>query len=118
MPCFGRMDTTILLAVAAVSALVAAIAALHAVRRTRRILDTKLLIGEAMRRRGVTPADAEAAGLEADMYVARERCADCRSEAACRVVLATPKQDVPSACPNQAFFAQLAAEKAVLQRSI
>ena len=41
--------------IAALSALLAAIAAMLAVRRTARILETKLLIGEAMLRRGVTP---------------------------------------------------------------
>lgn len=107
------MDTTILLTIAAMSALLAAIAAMLAVRRTARILETRLLIGEAMQRRGVTPADAEAAGLEGEMYAARERCANCISESACRVLLAAPKADVPATCPNRGFFDILAQEKAV-----
>lgn len=106
------MDTTLLLTIAAMSALLAAIAAMLAVRRTARILETRLLIGEAMIRRGLTPADAEATGLESEMYAARERCANCLSESACRVLLATPKADVPASCPNRSFFDELAQEKA------
>ena len=111
------MDTTLLLTIAAVSALLAAIAAMLAVRRTARILETKLLIGEAMLRRGITPADAETAGLESEMYAARERCSNCLSEAACRVLLAAPKADVPATCPNRSFFQQLADDKAVRSTS-
>ncbi len=103
----------IALAIAA-GALVVAVVALARWRRAVRIMRTKVLIGEAMKRRGITPADAEAAGLESEVLVAGQRCAKCALDPACRVLLSElGSSDVPEACPNRDFFDKVAAHKAV-----
>jgi hypothetical protein len=84
-------------------------------RRMVRVMRTRVLIGEAMQRHGLTPADAEAAGLEGELAIARRRCAECVQAQACRLLLAeSPGQGLPERCPNHDFFAQLAAEKSAL----
>jgi hypothetical protein len=98
----------------AVTALLVAIVALMRWRRAARIMSTKVLIGEAMKRRGITPADAEAAGLEAEVLAAGKRCASCAEDGACRVLLSELGQgDVPGSCPNRDLFDRVAQHKAV-----
>lgn len=115
----SRMDTQefAYFALAVVALLVAAVALLRW-RRAARIMGTRVLIGEAMKRRGISPADAEAAGLEAEVLVAGSRCATCASDHACRVVLSElGKGDVPGNCPNRDFFDRVSQHKAVLSAS-
>lgn len=108
-----QQNELVALAIAA-GALIVAVVALARWRRAVRILRTKVLIGEAMKRRGITPADAEMAGLEAEVLVAGERCSICAHDAACRVLLAElGSNDVPRSCPNLDFFDRVAAHKAV-----
>jgi Family of unknown function (DUF6455) len=98
----------------AVTALLVAIVALMRWRRAARIMGTRVLIGEAMMRRGITPADAEAAGLEPEIVLAGKRCAVCAADAACRVVLSeSGRADVPDVCPNRNIFDRIAQHKAV-----
>jgi hypothetical protein len=98
----------------AVTALLVAIVALMRWRRAVRLMGTRVLIGEAMKRRGITPADAEAAGLEPETLLAGRRCATCASDSACRVLLSELGQgDVPGACPNREFFDRVSEYKAV-----
>ncbi len=98
----------------AVVALVVAVVALLRWRQAVRIMRTRVLIGEAMKRRGITPADAEAAGLEPEVLVAGQRCAVCSADPECRVLLSElGSNDVPDACPNRAFFDRVAQHKAV-----
>lgn len=81
-------------------------------RRSARMGGRGILIGEAMRRRRITPADAAAAGRETDMLRARERCAGCADEDACRAALTgSARADVPAGCPNRAFFAEVASHR-------
>lgn len=98
----------------AVTALLVAIVALMRWRRAARIMSTKVLIGEAMQRRGITPADAEAAGLEAEVLLAGKRCASCTEDGACRVLLSElGRGDVPGNCPNRDLFDRVAQHKNV-----
>jgi hypothetical protein len=97
-----------------VTALLLAIVALMRRRRAARIRGTRVLIGEAMMRRGITPADAEAAGLEPEVAFAGKRCAVCAADATCRVVLSeSGRADVPDVCPNRDLFDRIAQHKAV-----
>lgn len=102
----------------AVAALVVSAVALLRWRQATRIMGTRVLIGEAMRRRGISPADAEAAGLEAEILVAGNRCATCAADRACRVVLSElGNGDVPGNCPNRDFFDRVSQHKAVRSTS-
>lgn len=90
--------------------------ALFAIARWRRIVriqNASVLIGEAMQLRGIEAADAEAAGLEAEVFVAARRCKTCAAESECRALLSTSSSvDLPSECLNRAFFDHVAAHKA------
>jgi len=95
-----------------VTALLVAVVALMRWRRATRIMGTSVLIGEAMKRCGITAADAEAAGLEAEALVAGQRCTACASDRVCRVVLCElGRADLPGSCPNRAFFDRVVAHK-------
>ena len=86
---------------------------LHRHHRAERIRRTKILAGEAMRRRGITPADAAAAGVEHQVFAAVRRCETCAVDAECREKLAASASGAPPAvCPNSAFFDDVAAHKA------
>lgn len=74
-------------------------------------------IGLAMRRFGVTPADAEAAGQEAALARAQQRCGACALQQECRRRLGALRADVPQACPNVRLFRRIAHERARLQLS-
>jgi hypothetical protein len=77
-----------------------------------RIRGTKLLIGEAMRRRGITVADAKASGLAGGMRIAVKRCRACTSDAECRAVLSRfGRHDLLAICPNRNFFERIAEHK-------
>lgn len=77
-------------------------------RRRRAVLRAPVLVGAAMTRYGITPADAAAAGLEGEMFSARERCAHCPSEEICRQrLIAAVAGPFPSDCPNLAFFSSI-----------
>lgn len=56
----------------AAAALAVAAFALLRWRGAVHVLSIRVLIGEATRRRGVTPADAQAAGLEAEVLAAQK----------------------------------------------
>jgi hypothetical protein len=83
-----------------------------------RIRRTRILAGEAMRRRGITPADAAAAGVEHQVFAAVRRCETCGVDAQCRESLgASASGAPPAACPNSAFFDDVAAHKAAQEFS-
>jgi hypothetical protein len=84
-------------------------------RRAARIMGTRILIGEAMRRRGITPADAAAAGLEAEVFAAGGRCAQCAADPACRRWLGDFGGTLPTGCPNRDLLDRIAARKASSQ---
>lgn len=87
--------------------------ALSAWRRRLRIMGTTRPIGEAMRHRGITPADAEAAGLDCETAVAARRCASCSAQRECRANLSRVwSTGVPRDCANRMFFDCIAADKA------
>jgi len=97
---------------------IAAMAAYQMIRRRRtaRIMQTQLLIGEAMMRRGITPAHAEAAGRGNEVFGAARQCAVCAVDGECREQLsAVPKGDLPGECPNRGIFDEIAAHKASIQ---
>lgn len=84
--------------------------------RVARIRGTKVLIGEAMIRRGITPADAEAAGRGTEIFNAAQRCAVCAMDSICRDTLsAIARKDLPGECPNRALFDDIAAHKASIK---
>jgi len=80
-------------------------------RRAARIMATPVLIGEAMERRGITPADVAAAGPDSDVFAASRHCASCVVDAKCRAMLSKGAGDVPAECPNRGFFDRVAAHK-------
>ena len=85
-------------------------------RRKKRVMGTQVLIGEAMLRRNISPADAAAAGLEPEVFAAVRKCTNCGSDTECRILLAnagTP--DLPRECPNRGFFYRVAAHKESLE---
>lgn len=112
-PTMGSLDTFYL--TVAVAALLVAGYALLRWRRAIRIMGTPVLIGEALKRRGITPADAEAAGLDAELLAAEARCAGCTADLACRVMLSEPgRGSLPATCPNRHFFDRIEQHKAVV----
>ncbi len=109
------MSPILIMAIIAVAAAVAAATLLH--RRRRRLAGTQVLIGEAMKQLGITPADAEAAGLEPALLAAMQRCAGCADTDECRSRLgALTGPPIPDQCPSHALFAHVAAHKASLPR--
>lgn len=85
----------------------------HRHHRAGRIQRTRILAGEAMRRRGITPADAAAAGVEHEVFAAVRRCEACGVDAQCRESMGRSGAGTPpAACPNSAFFDDVAAHKA------
>lgn len=96
------------------AALLVASYALLRWRRAIRILGTRVLIREAMKRRGITPVDAEAAGLDAELLAAEARCGGCTADLACRVMLSEPgRGELPATCPNRHFFERIEQHKTV-----
>jgi hypothetical protein len=90
----------------------------HRHHRLERIRRTKILVGEAMRRRGITPADAAAAGVEHEVFAAVRRCETCKVDAKCRESMAASASgQPPEECPNSAFFDDVAAHKAAREMS-
>lgn len=80
--------------------------------RRRDVQGAPNLVGCAMDRLGITPADAEAAGMEGALLQARERCANCTVRAECRAGLAALlPRPLPSACVNAALFERIARER-------
>lgn len=76
-------------------------------RRTkRRLSQTTVLIGEAMRRLDLRPADAEGTGREAILVAAVAACRRCPCTEACRGWLAGDVPLSPSACANAGALAQ------------
>ena len=78
---------------------------------------TPLLIGEAMAKRGVFPADAEAAGVESGIAAAVARCEACSATEQCRDWIAGGRRRGNAGfCPNAALFDELEAKKAAALR--
>lgn len=95
----------ILLTILAGWAFVVLLFAVLAWRRVRRIRGASVLIGEAMQTQGISPADAESAGVQDETLAAARRCAACTAQAECRSSLAKfIPHGLPSQCPNRAFF--------------
>lgn len=71
-----------------------------------------LLIGEAMAKRGVYPADAESAGMESEVAAAVARCEACNATEQCRDWIAGGRSRGNRAfCPNAALFDRLETAK-------
>ncbi len=71
-----------------------------------------VLIGQAMARLGITPADAEAAGLDRAVLVAGERCRDCEVGGECRDWLAYRSSPAPGRrCPNAVLLDEIKARR-------
>lgn len=78
---------------------------------------TPLLIGEAMAKRGVFPAAAEAAGMESEVAAAVARCEACSATEQCRDWIAGGRRRGNSGfCPNAALFDALEAKKTAALR--
>lgn len=105
-------DAEIVAFLVAAASLAVAVFALLRWRRAVRIMGTRVLIGEAMARRGITPSDAQSVGLEAEVLAAQGRCASCRMDTTCRLWLAEEQADgLPEHCPNRDFFERVEAGK-------
>lgn len=71
-----------------------------------------VLIGEAMSRLGLTPADAESAGLDRAVVKAGESCRSCEVGSQCRDWLAASYRAGPGRhCPNAALFDEIRARR-------
>lgn len=69
-----------------------------------------VLIGEAMARYGLTPRDAESAGLERAVVAAGERCRSCEVGSECRDWLASELVlHAAPRCPNAGLFEEIQA---------
>ena len=82
--------------------------------RIRRLAFERMpvLIGEAMARLGLTPADAESAGLDRVVSAVGERCRSCEVSGKCRDWLASSFRDGPGArCPNAMLFDEIRARR-------
>jgi hypothetical protein len=110
-------DAEIAAYLVALASLAVAAFALVRWRRAVRIMGTRILIGEAMRRRGITPADAQTVGLEAEVLAAQGRCANCRMDTSCRMWLADAGAGgLPDGCPNRDFFERVEVGKSALKQ--
>lgn len=86
-------------------------------RRRAAVMASSVLIGRAMDRRGITPADAEAAGLESEIAAAGTRCAECANAALCRSwLLAGRRERFPATCPNSKFFEEIQSHLAICNK--
>lgn len=101
--------------VAAVAVAAGATGAHQVVARQRNARHESNLIGPAMRRFGVTPADAEAVGLEPALQQAQKRCGTCLLQQECRSRLGGLRRGLPEGCPNAGLFTQIARERARIQ---
>lgn len=84
-------------------------------RRVRRakLASTPVLIGAAMAKRGISPADAEAAGREGDLGQAVQLCAKCIDQQGCRSwLMSGDGRRSPPYCPNAALMDDIAQAKA------
>jgi hypothetical protein len=84
-------------------------------RRVRRaqLAATPVLIGAAMAKRGISPADAEAAGREAELVQAVQLCAQCIDQEGCRSwLMSGDGRRSPPYCPNAALMDGIAHAKA------
>jgi len=76
-----------------------------------------LLIGEAMAKRGVYPADAESAGMESEVAAAVQRCEACAATEQCRDWIAGGRRRGNQAfCPNAVLFDEIEAGKTAALR--
>ncbi|MDE1949423.1 MAG: hypothetical protein KGI35_12460 [Burkholderiales bacterium] len=100
-------------------ALIVAAAAVRALRiRSRRTqLDaSNLLIGEAMDKLHLTPADAGAAGAENELRQAVKLCAQCVDQDACRDwLMKGESRHAPEFCPNARLMDGLAIARSAAQ---
>jgi len=86
-------------------------------RRRNAIVRSAVLIGSAMDRHGITPADAEAAGLADGLFAAAKRCAECPSAGPCRAwLLASRGKPFASHCPNLEMFQSIQRYRETTQR--
>lgn len=98
--------------VAVTGAALAAVAIHRAYVVRRDAAHAQNLVGLAMRRVGITPADAAAAGLEQELLQARQRCAGCAVSGSCRRRLGSLSPlGLPAECVNAALFARVAQER-------
>lgn len=97
------ITNVVLFAAITVIAVLGVRAAMHLRRKVRD--DRPLLIGQMMGRRGITPADAAAAGYRSEIALAERICAACAAQERCRLWLAEGKASgYEEFCPNAARF--------------
>jgi len=84
-----------------------------------RIRRQRLLIGSAMVMYGITPADAEAAGLGRAFERAADRCAQCGQTDKCRSWLTWGRRgQLEAACPKAAFFKSVRRSRKVQEAEV
>jgi hypothetical protein len=115
------METIHWISAAIVVAIASAIVAGEARRIWKRrtaALQADVLIGCALERVGITPADVALAGHDSDLRRATGRCRDCRLAPDCRSRLARlVPRPLPKACPNAGLFDQVRQHRAVLEEN-
>jgi hypothetical protein len=82
--------------------------------RYARLKERPVLIGVAMDLYGITPKDAEDAGLGPELRRAAERCAKCGSTGECHGWLAAgSRSSLDDSCPNARYFQEVARYRGV-----
>lgn len=100
-------------------ALIVGAVAVRALRlrfRRARLEASNLLIGDAMDKLHLTPANAGAAGAENELRRAVQLCAQCTEQGACRdwLMKGDPKHS-PEFCPNARLMDEIATAKSAAQ---
>lgn len=104
------MDTMILGSMAAGS-IVAAMACAF-IRHRKSVLQGNSFLGFAMRSMDITLADADAAGLHAEVEVAMRQCMVCSNNARCRRIWMNPlRSKAPEECPNLQLLGAIAGHR-------
>lgn len=102
---------TVLVLIAVLLVIVAIWSWRRAVRRAR-LAATPVLVGAAMAKRGISPANAETAGREGDLGKAVQLCAQCIDQQGCRTwLMSGDGRRSPPYCPNAALLDDIATVK-------
>ena len=104
----------LLVIVLVVSALLSLLVVTRSRSRRSRLQANECLIGEAMGTLGISPTDAESAGLEAQLSRAAHQCRQCASAEHCRQWLSARGSSPDFRCPNSDFFSEVCLHKRVL----
>jgi hypothetical protein len=88
-----------------------------ALRHRNEVMRSRSLVPYALRVAGITPADADAAGLDAELQAAHDSCTRCSVSAQCRRSMARSiGARVPESCPNRPLMQSIARHRELVAR--